>query len=379
MSLYTDIMELLKTRKVINAEWLAPLYVCSIGCHIFNIFNKKKHVLRDGELISDARLHVIMVSFPGFGKSHLIRHFLDVDIGILDKTTVDPKFLGSITTASLVGTIHKDEEGNVVKTPGICETNANSIIGINEFAEITGSMKQTYNTGLLDALLLALDDGHIIKNVVNGGLDYHTQFTLFTSIQPARHDLKSGIGRRLCYLVYIPTLLDVEKLRLGRREARNARSNIENIQKIRYKVNQKYHDIQSIKSVIFHKDFYLYLDTKHLIHYEEIIYERIAIGYWIMNTDTFNDTLNIHIDDALKVILTRQHKDRNLIKKGIDITQIEEVIKNESPVDKQKLKTLLFEFSMKESLIDSKLKTLLVTKKITEDAKFYYYGPKKHS
>ena len=55
MSLYTDIMELLKTRKVINAEWLAPLYVCSIGCHIFNIFNKKKHVLRDGELISDAR------------------------------------------------------------------------------------------------------------------------------------------------------------------------------------------------------------------------------------------------------------------------------------------------------------------------------------
>ena len=198
--------------------------------------------------------------------------------------------------------------------------------------------------------------------------------TLFTSIQPARHDLKSGIGRRLCYLVYIPTLLDVEKLRIGRREARNARSNIENIQKIRYKVNQKYHDIQSIKNVIFHKDFYTYLDTKHLIHYEEIIYERIAIGYWIMNTDTFNDTLNIHIDDALKVILTRQHKDRNLIKKGIDITQIEEVIKNESPVDKQKLKTLLFEFSMKESLIDSKLKTLLVTKKITEDAKFYYYG-----
>ena len=72
--------------------------------------------------------------------------------GILAKTKFSPKFCGSMTTASFVGSIKGDNEGNTVVHKGICDKYSGSIVGGHEFAEIIKSMEMSYNAGLLDAL-----------------------------------------------------------------------------------------------------------------------------------------------------------------------------------------------------------------------------------
>ena len=377
MSLYDDIMELLSKRKVVNYEVLSPLYACSLGCHMINIWNKKRKIILEGELISDLRLHVIMVTVPGFGKSYLLKQFLEDSVGITAKTKIKPKFLGSITTASLVGTVRSDKEGNAIINKGIADIYKDSILGIHEFAELTTSMKQNYNLGLLDALLQILDDGHVVKDVASGGLDYYTFLTLFTAVQPMRYDLTSGIGRRICFLVYVPTYGDIEKFRTVRRQAKRIVSNKDLLDRIHSDIDKKFVAVEGITGVEYAKDFYDWMDKKNIIPYEEILYERIAIGYWVMKNNELKGILHIKLDKELIGIMERQWIDRGLIKRGVDKAQIWKVIEHEKVIDKEKLFNLLLEFSIDERVIRSKLKTLIAMNYIREDNNNYYIVDRK--
>ena len=358
MTLYRDILNLLDHRMVVHSNFLSALYICSIGSHMFNIKNKSTRVFTEGALLADARLHVVMVTVPGFGKSFMLKQFLNNYNGICSNTKLKPSFAAAMTTASFVGSIKTDKEGNPVINKGICETYKTSILGIHEFAEITKSMTLSYNIGLQDALLAALDDGHIRKDVAAGGLDYITMLTLFTAVQPARYDLTSGLGRRLCFIIYIPTYSDIDKFRKNRRKGRYVKDDIELLAKIRASIDKKYDEVNKIKNIIFTEKFYQWMDKNNIIPYEEILYERIGIGYTIMNSDTIPEELIVDIDAELSVIMNRQKKDRRSIKIGIDSEQIWRVIKDEDEIDKDKLIDFLLEFSLSRMDILSRLKTL---------------------
>ena len=372
MTLYEDIISLLEKRMVANVDILSPLYICSIGSHMFNMVNKTTSVFMESGLLADARVHVIMVTVPGFGKSFMLRQFLEKDIGICWGTKINPKWAASMTTASFVGSIKTDKEGNAIVNPGIAQSYNNSIIGIHEFAEITKSMTLSYNVGLHDALLAVLDDGHVRKDVAAGGLDYITMLTLFTAVQPARYELSSGLGRRLYFLVYIPTYSDIDKFRIIRRKARYVKDDKDLLNKIRKQIDEKYETIKGVKSVRFSPAFYSWLDKNNIIPYEEILYERLAIGYTIMNKDIIRNELYIDIDNTLETIMDKQKKDRKAIKQGIHTEQVWRVIKNETKIEKNKLMDYLLEFSLSRQDILSRLKTLKGIGWIREDKDHYY-------
>ncbi len=372
MTLYDDIIVLLKHRMVSNTDKLAPLYVCGIGCHIFNIINKDRKIFTEGTLVSDVRLHVVMVTVPGFGKSFILKQFLDDDAGICSKTKIKPKWAASMTTASFIGTIKSDKEGNPVITKGMCQKYKTSILGVHEFAEITTSMALSYNTGLNDALLLVLDDGKVRKDIASGEISYQTMLTLYSAVQPARYNLSSGLGRRICFLVYIPSYGDISTLREIRRKSRYIKDNTELLNSIRARIDKKYEDVTKIEKVIFSERFYAWMTDNNIIPFEEILYERIGIGYTIMNTDDIKETLFVDIDERLGIIMEAQKLDRRSIKQGIDLEQVWRIIKGEKKIEKDRLIDTLLEFSLSRRDISSRLKTLTVMDLIKEENGYYY-------
>ena len=371
MTIYNDIMELLKHRMVGNYERLAPLYICGIGCHIFNIVNKKIKVFSEGAIVADSRLHVIMVTVPGFGKSFMLKQFLSDGVGIISGTKLKPRFCGSMTTASFIGSMKSNSEGEPVINKGLADKYSTSVLGIHEFAEITNSMQQTYNVGLNDALLSALDDGKINKDVVSGEIKYETMVTLFSAVQPARYNLTSGLGRRLLFIVYVPTMNDFRELRKIRRRSRNVVDNKELLRKIKGNIDELYNKVETITSVRFSNEFYEWMDRNNIVPYEEILYERIGIGYWIMNEKIKSGgELYVDIDDKLVEIFNHQKRDRTSVKNGVNDDQVWRVIKDEKIVKKEELITLLLEFSLNRNHIESSLRTLQVLKKIKVEGEY---------
>lgn len=379
MTLYDDILKLLNHRMIANIDTLGPLYLCGIGAHIFNLMNKEKGILVEGGLVADARVHVIMVTIPGFGKSFILRHLLDKEHGICAKTKIKPKWLASMTTASFVGSIKSDKEGNKVVNQGICDVYKSNIVGIHEFAGITKSMSLSYNVELHDALLSALDDGQIRKDVAAGNLEYITKLTLFTAVQPARYELSSGLGRRLCFLVYIPTYTDIELFRQMRRKARGVKDDGDLLFSIRTKIDRKFEEVKKIEKVEFDNELYDWMNKYNIIPYEEIMYERIAIGYTVMNTDDLGGVLRVKMDQRLRSIMMRQREDRKAIKSGIELEQVWRFIKNEKTVEREKLKEFLFEFSLDRMEIERRLKALINLGWIRESGKDYLIVRKEES
>jgi len=358
-AIYHDIMELLSSRMVSKVDVMAPLYICSIGAHIFNGVNKTSRVLTEGALIADSRIHVIMITVPGFGKSFMLKQFLEKEIGICWGTKIHPTWVASMTTAAFIGSIKMDKDGQPMVTRGICERFKKSIVGIHEFAGITNSMALSYNVELNDALLLALDDGSVRKNVATGEIEFTTELTLFSAVQPARYNLTSGLGRRLCFLVYIPTLEDVERLRKTRRRSRYVVDNKKLLNKIREEIDQKHEDIKKIQKITFTDKLYDWLEKNKVIPYEEVLYERIGIGYAIM-TQSIKDELVVDLDDELERIFIQQHQDRMSIKEGVDTQQVWRFIREEKEILKETLYQTLMEFSLDRRSIHSRLRTLEV-------------------
>ena len=367
MEIYDEIMSLLEHRMVSNHKRLAPLYICSIGCHVFNVINKKIKVFTEGALVADCRLHVIMVTVPGFGKSFMLKQFLDDEVGILASTKLSPRWCASMTTASFIGTMKSDSEGNPVIHEGICSKYKGSVIGVHEFAEITNSMTLSYNVGLADALLSALDDGKVRKDVMSGEISYETMITLFSAVQPARYNLASGLGRRLAFLVYVPSVKDIENLRMTRRKSRHVKDDRDALNRIRGKINELYNTIPTIKAVRFTTRFYDWMDKQNIIPYEEILYERIGIGYWIMNGGIKNGELVVDMDERLREICEHQKADRFSVKSGVDTDQVWRVIKEVEVIEKDKLIEMLLEFSLGRQLIHAQLKSLQAMNWITVD------------
>ena len=363
-SLYGEVMKLLKHRMVSNCEVLAPLYICSIGCHVFNIVNKKNLVYSEGAMRADSRLHIIMVTVPGFGKSFMLKQFLNEENGVLSNTRLKPRFCGSMTTAALIGSVKSNSEGEPVVHEGIASKYDESVFGIHEFAEITNSMKQQYNIGLIDALLSILDDGYVNKDVLSGEIKFQTKITMLSAVQPARYDLTSGLGRRLAFLVYIPSADDISKLRVIMRQSMGVKDDVGLLNTIRGKIDGLFDVCDKIKSIRFTNRFYNWMDVNNIIPYEELLYKRIGIGYCVMNGMIENGELVVDVDDRLNEIFTKQKADRYSVKSGVDNDQVWQVIKDCQMVKKSELVETLLAFSLSKEKIETKLRNLAALKQI---------------
>jgi len=356
MDLYKETLDQFKSRMFINAEKLIPTYVCSIGAHIFNLENKKRTIYTRGGLIPDMRLHVFMVTIPGFGKTYLLNQMMSKGVGLLADTSIKTRKIAEMSAAGLVGTIKSTQDGNVVTHFGLLHKHADSILGSEEFSVITTASKQGHSSTLNMVLLSALDTGEVIKDLSGKGLDYFTFASLWAAVQPARYDLGDGFHRRFLFVVYMPTLADIKALIESMEESNDLVVDFKRLIIFKDEISTRVKEVQdNLKKIKFSPEFYRWIKTKPIMHYEIILYERMLLGYWIMKSETIMETLELELNDEIKQIIDQQIKYRLEVQKGVEKIKIWEIIKFYKEVTLEELVKMLLSFSLAYDYINKSL------------------------
>ncbi len=359
--LYREIIEELERRGVAYVKDFAPFYISSLATHQLNLVNAKKGFYTEAGVPINLRQHILFVTIPGFGKSFLLRQFLENEAySIVKGTTVQCSFESYMTEAGMVGSVGKDQQGNIHRTQGLLETDANSIIGIEEFSAITNAVQQQHNIGLDAALLTALDSGMVRKRLANGKIEYQTNVSMWAGVQPARFNLSSGLGRRFLFIYYVPTLGDVAEFKKRRRAIKNRKLNVPVLNEIHKMMDQRFTEMETnVTGISFTADFYGFMDALNVIHYEEAIYERLALGYWLMKSERLTGTIYVGLDDELKRIMKLQHTHRKNVKQGTQLNQVWVLIKEMKRINEKKLLELLLDFSLDWDTSRDMIRTLM--------------------
>lgn len=360
-----------KRRKISYVEKYFPFYISSIGCHMFNKMNQTKRIYTESGSVPSTRIHTLFVTFPGFGKSFFLRQFLDNPKYSLIKGSVIPTmFEGNTSEAGFTGQVrHVEGKDDPVFTEGLCQEQSNSIIGIEEFSAITNALKQTYNIGLDTSLLLALDSGNVVKRLGPAKIGYHTNLTLWAGVQPARYDLGSGFARRFIFMTFYPKIGDINRYRKSRREMKGIDVSRSQMNLINMSIGKRMEEVDNdIKSVSFSKQFYEELDNLDVLHYEDELFERMALGYWVMKKKC-TDQLYITMDRELRRLIHLVH----FYKKEVNTYSPQKIIWNMIRDEEKVKETTLFSYALalgfEVNEINLVLRTLYVYKKIKKDGK----------
>ena len=371
-NIYQMILDEVKRRNIIYYDRYFPFYISSLGCHIFNQLNEEREIYTEGGVIPNTRLHILMVAFPGFGKSFFLKQQLyDKRYSLYKDSGIKCGFKsGKMTEAGFIGSVDTDENGAPVMQYGLChpDRDGKSILGIEEFSAVTNSFKSDYNVGLDTAMLTALDSGDVGKDLKGGSLGYHTQLTLWAGVQPARYDLSSGFSRRFIFMAFYPTLRDIQYFRIKRRETKGIKTNITALKNIRMAIRQRKEDIrEKLKSVTISQDFYAYINNFDQMHYDDELCERLGIGYWLMRSEHIQDQLIVKIDPELKRLLSLLKGYEHTVRNTSPTTIIWNLIKDESNLQKATILNYAGRLGLQNTEIQGGLSTLSRKKYIKVD------------
>ena len=372
VNVYDLIIKEAERRKIAYVKDYFPFYISSVGCHIFNMMNQQKEIYVEGGSIPNTRMHIMYVAFPGFGKSFYLKQFLKSEkYSLIKGTKIKSIFEGNMSEAGFTGTIYR-EEGQKEATikQGLCKEESNSIVGIEEFSAITNAFKQTYNVGLDTSLLTALDTGDVVKRLGAGKISYHTNLTLWAGVQPARYDLSSGFSRRFIFMTFYPTIADIERYRFARRSIKGVYVNYTALKSLKIAVNMRYSEIfKNLRRVYFGEDFYTELNKMDIMHYDDELFERLAIGYWLMRSDKLKDTLEIRVDPELKRIMALELEYRRDVRKTSPTTIIKRLISTQKKIKKSRIENLAISLGLTAGEISMALSNLEVYKNIKKEGK----------
>ena len=363
LDLYAETLAIFNDRKFIKADVTLPTYICSIGSHMFNFMNKHKQIYWEGDTVPDMRLHIFMVTIPGFGKTYLINQFMSKYNGLLHGSCINTSKIGSLTSSGLVGSVKSTPDGQTVFNKGTLQKKSDFILGSDEFSNITTSAKTSHSGNLINDLLAALDDGQMNKEQAGGGLEYETFCSVWGATQPGRYELKSGLPRRFAFVIYMPDVGDVYKFRQMRRDAKNIRVDVKRLLGYKLELQKKKLEIETIlERLEFTDEWYDWINQHFATHYEDILFERIAVGYHLMKIDVMPKVLKIGIDTELKRILEQQFAARLQIAKGVETIKIMEVLKNVKSIRYTELLQLLLTFALPEKYILASIDALKANK-----------------
>jgi len=369
---YDLIIKEAERRRIAYVKDYFPFYISSIGCHIFNMMNQTKEIYVEGGSVPNTRLHIMYVAFPGFGKSFFLKQFLESErYSIMRGTHIRGTFEGNMSEAGFSGTIKSVEgEKEPVITEGLCKQEKNSIVGIEEFSAITNAFKQTYNVGLDTSLLTALDTGNVVKRLGPGKISYHTNLTLWAGVQPARYDLSSGFSRRFIFLTFYPNLNDIQRFRFARRSIKGVNVDATALKTIRLAINEKYQQIyKNLKRVYFGQDFYAELNKMDIMHYDDELFERLAMGYWLMKTPKLQDTLEVRMEPELKRIMNLEYQYRIDVRKTSPTTIVKRLLSGQKKIKRERMENMGVSLGLTTAEINLALTNLEVYKYIKKEGK----------
>jgi len=345
---YDMIIQQFKDRNTADYDKFPPFFISSVGAHFFNTLNQHSRIYTEAGMIVNTRLHIIMVAPQGQSKSFWLKQFLEHDNSIIKGTMIQTDFELRMTEAGYLGTIKFGDNNQIIETQGLCQEETNSIVGIEEFSDLMKSVTmQDYNIGLENELLTTLDSGMAIKRLAAGKLEYRTNLTLWTATQPARYNLTSGLGRRFLFIFNIPTEESMKVLKKKRREASDVQVDESDMFEIKKRINNTFNELASkVNKINFDKSFYDYMDRLNIIHYEEPLYERLALGYTIMKAESFDSELVISPDNQLKRMMKQEWGWRKKIKQGTEESMVWTLIESSEDMRHERCLEILMDFGM---------------------------------
>ena len=330
----------------IGVEDKIPIFLCSIGGHIFNALNKCSRCdfdpdsplvdeeedfiiencpLRHDNIpfytpmsqLPDTRIHILMRGAKGSGKSVLILMFLAEGTGLVYSSNADlgqgmRTMMGanSITEAGMFGSV--DEEGEIAGRP-IAREMCGGFLGFEEFSSMSDASKKDHSLDMKNQLLTSLDNGRVQKAMRNGWVNYTTRYTVWAGTQPARFELDSGLDRRFF-------IIDIEMTPEKERQyklAQHAQANMSvsertelanlNIQ-IKDWIRQRMHTAVANPptGIIFDDDIMEWIDRPDVRSFEADLFRRMCIGYAMMQPEyRGGQPLIIRLDDTLREILNQ--------------------------------------------------------------------------
>ncbi len=335
---------------------------------MFNFVNKTKRILTEADAPMDTRLHIFMVTIPGFGKTYTINQFGGKYNGILKDTKIETGKIGSLTSAGLVGSIKTTPDGQVVVNKGVLQRKPNHILMSDEFSNIISAASTSHSKNIIDDLLIALDSGEMNKDQSGGALEYDTYSTVWAATQPGRFDLKSGLNRRFAFVIYMPDIGDVYKYRKIREESKNLKIDVKRL--LEYKISisaRKFEIEEELEEVVYTDEYYKWVNSFFAMHYEDILYERILLGYWLMKVEKIPKKLVLTLNDEVKKIMLQQMDARMSVQKGVEKIKIMEILRHIQHIKLSELTKMLLSFAIEPGQIDKKLSQLVANNLIKID------------
>lgn len=326
MEVMEAVLEELKARSVYLSETYAPYYVCSFMTHAFNQMNQRREVYWDSKRVPNMRLHILFVAPAGFMKSFYMSTMGGERFSIFRNCGVPMGFEQSMTEAAFVGTI-RDIDGVGHPTLGAAADYKDGMLLIDEFSALTNAMKVQYNSQMDAQLLAALDHGHVVKRLGSGRIEYTTNLTLWAGVQPAKYDLSSGLGRRMCFLLFLPTKLDNIALMRTMHKTRNIKPDTREMDQLWAHIKYKISDMDKIETIEFDDNVLSLYENLNLFSYESSYFDRILLGWHLATYGPEKDMLIGASDKTLLQLVDREKKWRDEIAAGVDHAQMMKIIR----------------------------------------------------
>ena len=320
-----------------------PIFICSIGAHIFNAINKcsrcdftienpvdgyfsipncpLRHdnppIYTPMSRLADTRVHILMRGMKGSGKNVLIDLFLAEGTGLIwnpdgfegigFRTMIGAN---SITEAGLFGSV--TEEGHVAGRP-VAREMCGGFLGFEEFSSLTDATKKDHSMDMKNQLLTSLDSGRVNKGMRHGWVRYNTRYTCWAGTQPARFELESGLDRRFFIIeINMTPAIELQYKIAQNKQARMTPAERASLANDALKMRGWFHSrmenaiLNPPSNVMFSPKFEDWVLKDTVRSFEADLFRRLAIGYAMMQpTYRGGETLVVDIDERLSLILSQ--------------------------------------------------------------------------
>lgn len=323
--IYDIVMDEVADRNIYKGEVYAPFFICSYATHCFNLVNQRREIYWESKRLPNLRLHLNFVAPPGFMKSFYMEQMGGGKYGIFRDTDIEIGYEQTLSEAGLVGTIRNDGSGEVIY--GAASIYDKGCMLVDEFSGVTSAMKSQYNNQMDTQLLAVLDHGRVRKRLSGGLLEYDTYMTLWAGVQPARFDLTSGLGRRLCYLLFLPTRTDNDMLMESIHKSRNLRPNLKELDELRRKIKKWRAQLERIEKLEFDDSVFNLYKGVGLFSFESSHFDRLILGYYLATHEPDVKMVVSAKEKGIRELVEREKSWRDSIVMGIDYVQMMKIIK----------------------------------------------------
>jgi hypothetical protein len=360
LSLYDAYMLEARRRVIVGYEKHTPLYISSIGAHVANIFaitscgqmqqkdsfpgaklmtvnntdcfRAKRHATLtsvEGASGRDLRLHIMIVGPPAAGKAVYPGEFIAREQGLLHKSIFPSKFVQRMTSAGMFGSVSVDPKSgrHAIYTGGDAWNFCSGFLACEEFNFVKSAAGSQHSQGLEDIFLTFLEKGQVEASMKYGSYSYSVGTTAWLGNQSDRMWFgsgESGMARRMA----VDYVMITEQLNAELKTARRIRLNVPPSQKVYDHLTgqlRKMVDKFRIRRIDYDPAYHAFLDSfalgqksqyYGLLHNEETVMDRIAIGYNIMKrppAEWADEVLTVKIDADLKNLIDRQRTVREFL------------------------------------------------------------------